>query len=105
MAADLGVVGRIGAPTVVREERDVVARGKMAQQVVGANFAAGVDGQELAGFDPQKLHIFHLSKRSATGPTHRSAPTVRRDGPMCPPRRAPTVRRGGPMCPPLTDEP
>ena len=39
-------------PAVVREKRDVVARGQLTQQVVRANLAARVDRQELAGFDP-----------------------------------------------------
>src|SRR6185437_1091087 len=59
------VAGIFGA-AVIRERRDAVVARELFQDVEGTDFPAGIDREQLAGFDPKDSHVSAATERWAT---------------------------------------
>ena len=62
---DLALVLEIPALAIVREHRQLVPFGQVPQQIVGPDFSAGIDREQLSRFRPQHTHVRHLARASA----------------------------------------
>ena len=64
---DLALVLEIPALAIVREHRQLVPFGQVPQQIVGPDFSAGIDREQLSRFRPQHTHVRPCpSKRGAS---------------------------------------
>src|SRR5271165_3401942 len=68
-ARDLGFVLQVPVASVVGKQSHVVGPGEVPKNIVGANFAACVDWQQFARFDPENSQgVTRKSLRSSRGP-------------------------------------
>ena len=62
---DLALVPEIPALAIVREHRQLVPGGQVPQQIVGPDFSAGIDREQLSRFRPQHTHVRRPAGASA----------------------------------------
>ncbi len=56
MPAQFSFVLRVRLPSITRKERHIVARRKMAEDIVGPDLASRIDGHELSELHPEYFH-------------------------------------------------